>query len=100
MRYDKVLYFRKEGAKTYDPETGNSKRADPVDEMRMASVVSTDIRTQNLIYGGIKQGSITLHLLVPYTKPFDYIVYQGKKYRVDNAVTLRTKQAFVASEVQ
>ena len=100
MRYDKVIYFRKEGAKTYDPETGNSKRADPVDEMRMASVVSTDIRTQNLIYGGIKQGSITLHLLAPYTKSFDYILYRGKKYRVDNAVTLRTKQAFVASEVQ
>lgn len=100
MRYDKVLYFRKEGAKTYDPETGNSKRADPVDEMRMASVVSTDIRTQNLIYGGIKQGSITLHLLVPYTKSFDYILYRGKKYRVDNVIALRSKQVFVASEVQ
>lgn len=100
MRYDKVIYFRKEGAKTYDPETGNSKRADPVDEMRMAAVSSTDIRTQNLIYGDLKQGSITLHLLVPYNKHFDYIVYQGKKYRVDNAVTLRTKQAFVVSEVQ
>lgn len=95
-----MIYFRKEGAKTYDPETGNSKIADPVDEMRMASVVSTDIRTQNLIYGGIKQGSITLHLLVPYTKPFDYIVYQNKKYRVDNVIALRTKQAFVVSEVQ
>lgn len=100
MRYDKVIYLRNEGVKTYDPETGNSKRADPVDEMWMASVVSTDIRTQNLIYGGIKQGSITLHLLVPYTKPFDYIIYRGKRYRVDKVIAFRTKQVFVASEVQ
>lgn len=100
MRYDKRIYFRKYGKKTYDPDSGNYKTASATDTPRIAAVVSMDIQTQKLVYGRLLQGGISVHLQNKYTDSFDVIVYKGKSYRADHVINLRTKQVFLATEVQ
>lgn len=100
MRYDKKIYFVKNGADTYDQTTGNYTEADPVETMRMASVAASTLNTMRLVYGEIRQGSITVHLQNHYSDAFDRIRIGSKYYAVDYKRTLRVKEAYVCSEVQ
>lgn len=104
MRYDTPVYFQSVKAGEYDAETGNYG-ADTVQEVkRYASVTSSGVDTLNLVYGGIKQGSLTVRLQNSYTEPFDRIRIgdedNAKFYRVDMSRQQRVKQAFIVSEVQ
>lgn len=100
MRYDTPIYFQSVQQGEYDPSTGNYGEDTPIEEMRWASVTDSTTETLNLVYGGIKQGSLTLRLQNHYDKPFDCIRIGGKRYSVDKARKLRTKQVFIVSEVQ
>ena len=53
-----------------------------------------------VIYGMIKQGSLTIQLQNHYDCPFDQIRIGNKIYKVDYSRKLRTKQTFIVSEVQ
>ena len=44
-----------------------------------------------LLYGGIREGSLMLHLRRHYPDPFDYIEIDGRKCRVDHRSKLRVK---------
>lgn len=98
MRYDTPVYFQKITPGAYDPETGNYGPGSVVEEKRMASVTSTGMETMNLIYGQIRQDSLTIRLQNHYEKPFDRIRVGDKVYRVDRARPLRLKYNFVVSE--
>lgn len=100
MRYDKTVYFCRNGDNVYDPVTGNYIEGEPVLTKRSASVMDTTIKTMNLVYGEIREGSLIIQLQNHYTQPFDRILYCGKKYRVDARRILRTKQVFIVSEEQ
>ena len=67
--------------------------------MKSASVMDTGTNTMMLVYSGIKEGSLTIHLQNHYDKPFDRIRVGNKTYGVDFSRKLRTKQVYVASEV-
>lgn len=100
MRYETPVYFQSVKAGKYDAETGNYGE-DAVQEVkRYASVTSSGIDTLNLVYGGIKQGSLTVRLQNQYKEPFDRIRIGEKLYRVDMSRPQRVKQAFIISEVQ
>jgi len=67
---------------------------------KYGSVSDTGTDAMNLIYGSIKQGSLTIQLQTHYTETFHRIRVGMKVYRVDFEQKLRTKHVFVVSEVQ
>lgn len=83
----------------YDPATGNYGEDTISEDMKSASVMDTGTNTMMLVYSGIKEGSLTIHLQNHYDRPFDRIRVGNKTYGVDFSRKLRTKQVYVVSEV-
>lgn len=52
-----------------------------------------------IVYGDIKEGSLSIQLQNHYDKPFDQIRVGEKRYKVDFSRKLRIKQIYVVSEV-
>ena len=100
MRYDKEVFFEKITPGTYDETTGDYGEDSVVSERRLASVYDTRQETMQIVYGGVKQGSLTLHLQNHYDASFDRIRIGDKAYQVDSRRRLRVKESFVVSEVE
>lgn len=100
MRYDTPIYFEKLSPGVYDETVGDYGDPVVVSTKRLASVVNTSEKQMRLIYGGIREGSKTISLLNAYGEVFDRIRVGSKLYMVDRRISLRTKQAFVCSEIQ
>ena len=100
MRYDTPIYFEKLSPGVYDETVGDYGDPVVVSAKRLASVVNTSEKQMLLIYGGSRQGSKTISLLNAYVEVFDRIRVGTKLYTVDRRISLRTKQAFVCSEIQ
>lgn len=100
MRYDTPIYFQRLTQGEYDESTGNYED-DQIEETEvMASVMDTQTETMKLVYGDIRQGSLTLTIQNHFDQTFDNIRIGNKVYRVDRIRRLRVKQSFVVSEVQ
>ena len=99
MRYDTPIYFQKLTPGEYDPATGNYVDDKVSEVKRYASVMDTGENTMILVYSGIKEGSLTIHLQNHYNQPFDRIRIDNKVYSVDFSRKLRTKQIYFVSEV-
>lgn len=100
MRFDTPVYFQSVVHGEYEPTTGNYAEDIVTEVERNASVSDTGTDTLTLVYGGLKQGSLTIRLQSVYDGIFDYIRIGSKRYRVDKTRTLRHKQTFIVSEVQ
>mgnify|MGYP005765396891 CR=1 FL=1 len=100
MRYDTPVYFQKITSGEYDPKTGNYADDAIEETLRYASVMNTGEEKLKLVYDGPKQGSLTIQIQNHYTEPFDRIRVADTTYSVDYSRKLRTKHAFVVSEVQ
>ena len=100
MRFTTPVYFQRIRHGAYDAATGDYLPDTPEEEKRLASVTDTAAATLTLVYGAIKQGSLTVRLQRHYTAPFDTIRIGEKRYRVDRERRLRTIHTFVVSEVQ
>ena len=83
MRYDTPIYFQKLTPGEYDPATGNYGEDTISEDMKSASVMDTGTNTMMLVYSGIKEGSLTIHLQNHYDRPFDRIRVGNKTYGVD-----------------
>lgn len=99
MRFDTPVYFQRITS-DYDASTGNYGVSILTEEMRRASVTDSGAQTLMLVYGELKQGSLTIRLQRPYDKPFNRIRIGEKFYKVDMKRNLRLKRTFVVSEVQ
>ena len=99
MRFDTPVYFERIKSE-YITDTGNYGVSLLESDMRRASVTDSGAQTMMLVYGALKQGSLTIRLQRPYYKPFDRIRIGEKFYHVDMKRNLRMKQTFVVSEVQ
>lgn len=99
MRYETPIYFQSFGSSVYDDTTGNYVTADPTETMRRASVIDTRADMLTLIYGALKQGTLTLQLQNHYTSPFDTVRIGGKRYKLDFERKLKTKHVMLVSEV-
>lgn len=64
------------------------------------AIQETDIQTMHIVYGEIRQGSITISLQNYIGYAFNRIVINGVPYVVDQAYTLRTKKVYIASQWQ
>ena len=100
MRYDKPIFFQRITPGEYNASTGDYGEDVVVEVSKYASVTSSGATTLKLVYGGIKQGSMTVRLQAHHTEPFDLIRIDGKRYRVDMERKLRNAHVFVVSEVQ
>lgn len=100
MRYDTPIFFQRITSGEYDPKTGNYADDTVAETMRYASVMDTGESLLRLVYDGPKQGSLTIHIQNHYNAPFDRIRVGERAYSVDFSRRLRTKHAFVVSEVQ
>jgi hypothetical protein len=102
LRYNIPVYFQRKQKGAYNADTGNYGPETVVEVKRYASVTDTGTDTLNLVYGGPKQGSLTIRLQRPYTEPFDQIRIgdgeQAKCYGSDKARLF--KRVFIVSEVQ
>ena len=95
MRYDKPIYFQSIQQGEYNAATGNYGDDSITEEKRYADVTDTGTETLKLVYGSIKQGSLTIRLQRPYMEAFDKIRVGEKTYSVDFE---RRKKYFVVSE--
>jgi hypothetical protein len=99
MRYDTAVYFQRYGSSVYDKTTGNYLPVVAQEEVRFASVMDTRAEMLTLIYGALKQGTLTLQLQNHYTSPFDTVRIGGKRYKLDFERKLKTKHVMLVSEV-
>lgn len=100
MRYDTLVYFQLSAPPKYDASTGDYVEGATEETLRYASVMDTRTEMMRIVYGGIKQGSLTIQLQNHYNCPFDHIRVDNTVYNVDYSRKLRTKHTFVVSEVQ
>lgn len=97
MRYDTPVFFQRVLPGEYNAET-HCYDADEIAEVKKyADVIDTSTEQLQIVYGAVKQGSVTIHLQRPYTAAFDSIRIGEKRYRVDIA---KRRKCFIASEVQ
>lgn len=100
MRYDTPVYFQEITPGMYDQATGDYREDTVKETKRFASVINTEEETLKLLYGSIKQGSLTIQLQNHYNAPFSRIRIGETIYQVDASRKLRVKHTFVVSEVQ
>ena len=99
MRYDTPVFFQRVLPGEYDSKTGNYAADQVTEVQKMASVMDTRAEIMQIVYGGIRQGSVTVQLQNHYQKPFDRIRIGNTNYKVDYTRKLRVKQTFILSEV-
>lgn len=97
MRYDKPIYFQRVRQGAYNATTGNYGEDIIAEEKRYADITDTVAEQLTLVYGKVKQESLTIRLQRPYKEPFNRIRIGEKFYNVDKARYLKT---FIVSEVQ
>ena len=97
MRYNEPVFFQCKTPGVLDLETHNYSEDIIAEDMKRADITESDTKTLQLVYGTVKQQSLTIRLQRPYTKAFDSIRIGSKTYRVDFS---RRKKVFVISEVQ
>jgi len=104
MRYDTAICFVRKGVPVYDPLTGDYSDGEPTEKTVYASVTDTSQDTLMVVYGEIRQGSLTIRLQNHFNEAFDSIVIKEGRYAgtyaVDKRRKLRTKETFIVSEVQ
>lgn len=100
MRYDTPVYFQQVTPGEYDASTGNYADDTITEARAYADVTNTGESVLQLIYGDLRQDSLTIRLQNHYKLAFDRIRIGEKVYRVDFSRRLRTKHVFVVSEVQ
>lgn len=98
MRFDTEIFFERIES-VYDENTGNY--TDSVTEVnKYASVTDSGTQTMLLVYGKIKQGSLTIRLQNHIDEPFDRIRIGNKHYSVDMTRKFCRMQVLIVSEVQ
>lgn len=95
MRYFLPVYFLHVKGEL-NPATGNHEETIISEKLKRADVTDSATDVLKIVYGDLKQGSLTIRLQRPYTEPFNRIRVGEKLYRVDWA---RHNCVFVVSEV-
>ena len=98
MRFDKEIFFERITS-DFDENTGNYTES-VTETKQYASVTDSGTQTMLLVYGKIKQGSLTIRLQNHYSEPFDRIRIGNKHYSVDMTRKFCRMQVLVVSEVQ
>ena len=109
MRCDTQIYFVTDGAQELvtDPNSeayGSYVTGKPKEVDRMADVTDTQTSTQQLVYGKLREGSVTVRLNGHHLEPFDHIriidrnTGVSKLFDVDAFRHLRQRSVFICHE--
>lgn len=96
MRFDKEIYFVTETT-AYNYDTGNYDDLHVTKVKRFANITNQSEQRMAIAYGNIEQDSLTIRLQNTYSEPFDYIEYNGKKYRVTSQRTVERRHILQVS---
>lgn len=97
MRYDTPIYLQTVKPGEYNENTGDYNDDVIAEVKKYADITDSGVETLKLIYGELKQGSLTIRLQQPYKQAFNRIRIGDNLYNVDFA---RRQKVFVVSEVQ
>lgn len=97
MRYDTPIYLQTVKPGEYNENTGDYNDDVIAEVKKYADITDSGVETLKLIYGELKQGSLTIRLQQPYKRDFNRIRIGDKLYNVDFA---RQQKVFIVSEVQ
>lgn len=100
MRYDTKIELVRSDPGHFNPDTCNYEDRAETKTALYASVMDTRAEMVQLVYGSLKQGSLTIQLQNHIRIPFDWIDVDGRRYKADFRRKLRTKETLVVSEVQ
>lgn len=100
MRYDKEVYFVKEGKKVFDQSTGDYITSEPKKTKKYAALSALLSLKPTIKHGRLNEDKFILRLQNHYNEPFNYIEIDGIKYDVDHSRKLRVKRNFIISERQ
>lgn len=97
MRYDKKIIFQLV-TEVYKDNGDYSPNVES-EHTEYGSIVATDIDTMRLVYGEIREGSLTFSLQNKVDYDCNRLLIDGKQYSVDARIKQRVKESFVVSEV-
>jgi len=100
MRYDTPVYIRQAVRGAYDASTGDYGDDTVTETEVYASVMSTGADTLRLVYGELREGSLTIQFQNRQEASFDRVRVGDTVYAVDFVRNLRTKQTLIVSEVK
>lgn len=100
MRYDTRILFLTRIQGSYNEDTGNYEEDTYEEDEVFGAVSNTADNMQTLVYGQLRQGSVTIHLQNHYQKLFDLVEIDGKRYQIDNRTLYKVKETMVLSEVK
>ena len=98
MRYDTPVYFRLHTDGAYNERTGNYEAGTVTESEWYANVMDTQTSMLQIVYGELKQGSVTIQLQNEYVGAFDHIRIGDNVYKADYMRRLRGKQTFICSQ--
>lgn len=98
MRYDKNITLLKTESNQFDYETGNS--IDKLVEVGkfMANVNGVGLENEKLIFGTVGNNNLVFRIKGVVGEVFDYVMYNGKTYRVKSISTHRDEYVIYGSE--
>lgn len=83
---DRIILV-KNGSRVYNQATGNYEGGDKTQTTVHAKVTSVSVQNAQIMYGDLRKRAIVLRNMYPINWvnwDFDYIIYDGKKYTLDN----------------
>lgn len=105
MRFADKVEFLKQGKETYNEETGNFEKVEEVLGESLAHVNDMSREYQSMLFGGIRQGALTIRVKNRPVELFDVIRVTGghfksnKAYKVIDKRLLRGKTTYQVEEV-
>ena len=98
MRFDTPVFFRTETQGTYNAETGDYGDPQISEQEVYADITNTGTMTLNLVYGNLKENSLTVRTRESFNG--DKMRIGSKIYRVDTMRQLHGLTTYIVSEVQ
>lgn len=101
MRYDKIALFTNNGTSKYDPELGGHPDVAHVSETYYCNATDMGTELKAKVFGKINVNGKILRFrgVVPDINEYEWIVYNGKKYKVIDQKTYRFDTALYLEEL-
>lgn len=98
MRYNTPVFFVKEESKRYDPDAGEWLGGSIDRRKKYANVTHMGAERQQVAFGDVRADRFIVRLQRAYTKAYDCIEFDGKRYSVDVERCPSDKRSLVVAE--